>query len=366
MPVLPLASPALSDLRQICRRWFPEAAVDLEPLTGPGFSGSPLYLVRAGREQHVLKAFAGGSSLGRVRFVQALVRHLRDRGVSEVPALRAAVAGERFVVDAAGRVWEMQAFVPGRETADPTMPQVMAAIAAVGRLHAAAASMPENPPDVGPSPGIARRIAQARGWLLRPWELVLEAVPPAAVESGLAARLRPRFAEAAATLRQARAERILAAIAAAEPGPLVRQTVLRDIWSAHVLFPTAGQPRVAGIVDLHAAGADTPATDLGRLLGSWMTARSAEPDWWRRRLAAYDGTEPDEAFTRLVMFLAASGTLFGLDNWLRWVFEEGREFGDVRAVVTRVDRLVSVLPTALEILAAVPDPPGLTLENCSL
>jgi hypothetical protein len=57
------------------------------------------------------------------------------------------------------------------------------------------------------------------------------------------------------------------------------------------------------------------------------------------------------------MFLAASGIVFGLDNWFRWVLEEGRRFDDATAVTGRVDRLLGTLPAALEILGRIPAVP---------
>jgi hypothetical protein len=61
---------------------------------------------------------------------------------------------------------------------------------------------------------------------------------------------------------------------------------------------------------------------------------------------------------RLVPFLAASGVVFGLDNWFRWIFEQGRRFGDHPAVVGRVERLTAALPAALSLLRAQLAEPG--------
>ena len=45
------------------------------------------------------------------------------------------------------------------------------------------------------------------------------------------------------------------------------QPVIRDLWSAHVLF--AGD-HVSGLIDLHASGTDNITTDLARLMRSWF------------------------------------------------------------------------------------------------
>lgn len=353
MPILPRLRVVTPAPQPLCRQWFAAGTLRIEPLPRAGFSGSPLFLVRAADGEHVLKAFAPGTPPGRVRFVHALMWQLRSHGIAEVPDLRSASDGESFVLDEAGRPWEMQGFVAGEPASDPTAGQVNSALSLLSRLHAAAARMPENPPAAGPSPGIVRRIEQARSWLARPWESLKERPPTAMSGDPLDAAIVPRVAAAAATLRQADGERIMTSIAALEARPLPRQSVVRDIWAAHVLFAAHDPERVSGIVDFHAATTDTPATDVARLLGSWMTDAAVEREWWSERLAAYQ-PPPEAATTRgfrdLVRFLAASGIVFGLDNWFRWVLEEGRSFDDARAVIDRVDRLLATLPAALEIL----------------
>jgi Ser/Thr protein kinase RdoA (MazF antagonist) len=360
MPVLPRPRVVTPGFEPPWRQWFAAGTAAIEPLPRAGFSGSPLFLVRAARGSYVLKAFAPGTLPGRVRFVHALMRHLQRHGLAEVPELLDA-AGESFVIDEAGRPWELQQFVVGEPAFEPTECQVAAALALLARLHAAAATMPENPPAAGPSPGIVRRIEQARAWLARPWEAVVERPAATGFDHPLEAPFRQRATAAAATLRRAAGEGIIAGIAAVEPRPIFRQSVVRDLWAAHVLFAADEPASVAGIIDFHAATTDTPATDVARLLGSWMTAAAVDPEWWSEQLSAYRppvGSPSAAGFCELVMFLAASGIVFGLDNWFRWVLEEGRRFDDVQAATGRVDRLLAMLPAALEILRRRPAVPG--------
>jgi hypothetical protein len=51
--------------------------------------------------------------------------------------------------------------------------------------------------------------------------------------------------------------------------------------------------------------------------------------------------------------LHAAGVVFGLDNWFRWVLEEGRTFSDPTAALLRADRLLAALPVALQELATI-------------
>ena len=140
------------------------------------------------------------------------------------------------------------------------------------------------------------------------------------------------------------------------------QPVIRDIWSDHVLFDAEPRSRVAGIVDFHAAAIDTPATDLARLLGSWRSPGGAAglplPDRWPEPLAAYDRIRPLEDRDRQrIGFLHAAAVLCGLDNWFRWIVEEGRDFAGWEAALGRIDQHLGELPDALEWLArGVPGP----------
>lgn len=360
--VLPFHASPSPDLSAVSRAWFAHGACRIEPLPAAGFSGSCPYRVRAAGVDHVLKAFAPGTPTGRIRFVHALMRHLRSRGIAEVPAVLDARNGESFFEDIDGRAWEMQAFMPGTATLAPSRQQVAAAVRLLSRVHAATASWPENPPDRGPSPGLERRISQARAWLDRPWESLLGRAGSARPADCLQGPILDRAARAVDVMHDARGGPILARFAALRPAPVGRQSVLRDVWAPHVLF-APGTADVAGLVDFQAAGIDSPATDLARLLGTWMTPEAASPEWWQARLAAY--REPAGKCLVLVPVLAASGVVFGLDNWFRWILEQGRTFTDPTAVAARVDQLLAALPTALAILADTARFPGLTAENCS-
>jgi Ser/Thr protein kinase RdoA (MazF antagonist) len=366
MPVLPSRPPRSLPVAALCGRWFPDTQVTPEPLVAAGFSGSLLHRVIAGEQTYVLKSFAPGASPGRIRFVHALMRHLRDRGVEQVPAVLNDAAGESFVVDGEGRSWELLEFMPGEPSEQPGPEAVAEAVRLLGKVHAAAATMPENPPDHGPSPGMSRRISQARAWLAMPWRPLLERPDTEAGVRSLLAEVRLRVARAADSVAAADGRRIMAAIAALEPRPVGRQAVLRDIWSAHVLFAAGRHPRVTGLLDYHAAGIESPAADIARLLGSWLEPAAIETIWWFEFMAAYLDGGGRPGLQQAVPFLAASGILFGLDNWFRWILVEGRRFAAPAPVLARIDRLVASLPIALEILANPLLCPGLTGKNSSL
>jgi Ser/Thr protein kinase RdoA (MazF antagonist) len=366
MPVLPSRLPQSQAAAALCRCWFPDQRLAPEPLAAAGFSGSLLSRVAAADGTYVLKSFTPETSPARIRFVHTLMRHLRQQGIEQVPRVQDTTAGESFAVDDEGRSWELLEFMPGEPRERPVADAIAMAMALLGRVHAAAATMPENPPDTGLSPGMSRRINQARAWLAVPWKMLLDRPVPDACCKRLAAGVRGRLAQAASALTAADGDQLIGAIARLEPRPVGRQAVLRDIWSAHVLFSFGHRPQVVGLLDFHAAGIESPAADVARLLGSWLEPAAIETAWWFEFLAAYLEGGGRHGLRHAVPFLAASGIVFGLDNWFRWILVEGREFGASQAVLARIDRLLSNLPTALTIIANPLLCPGLTCKNSSL
>ena len=344
-PGSPLSADLAGILASVCRRWFAGGGA-VRPLAQGGFSGAAVSLVEAGGERHVLKAFPAGTTRDRAQWVHSHLRRARVAGVVEVPAIRLLADGES-VVEAEGRLWEMTAFVDGVATDRASADQVMAAARVLGRLHQTAARLADR----GESPAIAQRIEGAKRLLARPWSQLLETAA-SGPSSATRSIILPRLATAAEASESGLRRWILPAIASLEPLVVARQWVVRDVWSEHVLFSRANSQHVAGIIDFHAAGIDTPATDLARLLGSWLDADSIPfPTWWSEGIASYETIAPLSVSEReLVPFLAASGIVFGLDNWFRWTLEEDRQFASTAEVAARLDRLVRTLQPALGML----------------
>jgi Ser/Thr protein kinase RdoA (MazF antagonist) len=339
---MPAASPQPPEsIERVCAAWFGADPIRLAPLAGGGFSGSAVYLVEhlpTGRK-FVLKRFPESASGERCSWVHALMRHLREAGIQVVPEVM------KSVVDGEGGRWELVQFMPGQATERPTAAQAAWALETLARLHVAAAGMAGGRAQ-GPSPGGIRRREQARQLLAFPWRQ-----RRAAIGMDVDAAVVAQFDEAIDVFDRAGGVRALERVAAAEASTLALQPVLRDVWSDHVLFADGGD-RVSGIIDYHAAGIDSPATDLARLLGSWSLAGECrEPslvDAWRDALDAYERVRPlASAERRLVPWLHATGVIFGLDNWFRWTLEEQRTFPDAGRVRERIDRLVAALGAAL-------------------
>ncbi len=328
-------------IERVCAAWLGADPIRHAPLAGGGFSGSAVHMVEhlATGRKYVLKRFPESASDERCSWVHALMRHLRAVGIEVVPEVM------NIVADGGGGRWELVAFMPGHATERPTAGQAASALEVLARLHIAAVGMAGGPAR-GPSPGVIRRREQARQLLAFPWRQ-----RRAAMGMNADAAVVAQLDEAIEVFDRVGGRRVLERVAAAEGEPLALQPVLRDVWSDHVLFADGGE-RVSGFIDYHAAGIDSPATDLARLLGSWSLAGDCrEPalvDAWRDAIEAYERVRPlAPAERRLVPWLHATGVLFGLDNWFRWTLEQQRTFPDVGRVHERIGRLVVALGAAI-------------------
>ncbi len=356
----------------VCREWFGNGPIRCSQSGMPGLSGSAVYRVwrPAFRQQFVLKSF-GHRTVAHAVWVHRLMRHLRNEGIHQVPEVMpvgcfglspgpVTVAENTLATAGDGSHWELIGFMPGSATDHPTLEQATLALETLARVHVVAAQMPGEPPHHGMSPGHLQRIEQAEQMLHVPWHVRRRAIQMPGVESTLASlwdRAETIFAEADGTAA-------LKHIVRLRPAPLLLQAVLRDIWSDHCLFSQGGgdgsapdQPanemQLTGMIDFHAAGIDTPASDLSRLLGSWHPPTPAVQasflEVWREPLAAYQRVRPLQPLERaMVPFLHATAVIFSLDNWFRWTLEERRTFPDIQRVYARMNRLLEHLPIAIE------------------
>jgi homoserine kinase type II len=120
------------------------------------------------------------------------------------------------------------------------------------------------------------------------------------------------------------------------------QVVLRDVWSAHVLFGETPDTRdaVTGLVDFDALRVDSVATDLARLLGSYAQKDALA---WQQGLAAYEEVRPLSVTERqLVTAYDQTAALLTGVTWLQWVLVDKKTF-PLHVVLARLDATLSRL-----------------------
>lgn len=356
--MLPHSEPAA------CRAFFGNGKRSVTRLPSGGFSGSEILLVEhldpaAAVEpaRWVVKSFVRGTSISHALWVHGLISHLRLRGVEVVPALRRVLrdrglpeglpVAATVVEDPGGLLWEAVEFLPGRAVATPDATSRAEAMRCLAAIHVAAATLPHGLPRRMPSRGLAERIERAATLRARPWRHRWRGDFGQAGSRGRGDSLARLIDEAIEFFSQgghAALGRIIRTPAIETPC----QAVLRDIWSDHVLFEHG---RVSGVIDFHAAGIDTVATDLARLVGSWKLASggSLSRAAWEHCLAAYESIRPlHDAERRLVRFLHHAGVIVAIDNWFGWLVEEQRTFLDLDAVSDRLENLVAALPESID------------------
>jgi Ser/Thr protein kinase RdoA (MazF antagonist) len=113
------------------------------------------------------------------------------------------------------------------------------------------------------------------------------------------------------------------------------QPCLCDIWHDHILFE---EETVRGFIDFGGVKIDHVSVDLARLLGSMIA-----DDCSQRNLAleTYARVRPLSADERsLVTILDETGTVIGIENWLKWLYRDGKPIENLEAAASRLRALV--------------------------
>ena len=338
------------DLSGVCAAWLGDRDVVIEPTVSDGFSGSRLFQVRcSANAAWMLKSCAAGAA-DRIGWAHGLMRHLRVAGIREVPVVMATPDGRTLVIDGWGTAWELVEHIAGAATDSPSPAQAVVAASCLARIHLAALSLPGCPPRNAVPTAVLRRIARAERLRDSPWSGRLFREPGASA-GGIHVEVVDRLDRAVASFAAADGPAALRRIIGTQAPVVSVQGVLRDVWSDHVLYSSAQPEHIAGIIDFHAAGVDTPATDMARLIGSWRPEADADTPLlhhWAEAVAAYESSRPLSTSERnLIPWLLATGVLFGLDNWFRWLLAESRDFLRPARALRRIDHLLSQLPAAV-------------------
>jgi Ser/Thr protein kinase RdoA (MazF antagonist) len=317
--------------REVCQAYaVTQGGFQLHPLgNAGGFSGARLWRVETFGGNYCLKAWPANPQLGlSISLNHSLVQRAA-LGLHFVPQLMTAVDGRTWV-EARGRVWELATWMPGKADfhEHPTRARLRSAMSALAQVHGAWAF---DSASWRTCPGVEKRLSRLLAW---------QHVESARIEGAVAAQ---RHQALASWCRRAsiqfhwwarRARLALEGVNAHRPVQV--QLCLCDIWHDHVLFT---DQEVTGLVDYGGIGYDSVATDLARLLGSFLGDDAAV------RNIALDAYNEHRRLTiaerDLVPILDWTGVVVGVGNWLRWLYLEGRQFEDQGRVVQRLSELVT-------------------------
>jgi len=338
-----------------------------------GFSGSPVARVEAAGEPWAVKALPSSMSAARAGWLHRFMRHLRGGGIDAVPDLAELPGGGSVYRDGDGGLWEMLRWMPGRSRLQPNAAERAVAVEAIAAVHAQAATFSEPPSVVGVPLSCVERATRCRQLAPDAWQRRLARERTAELTSmwrqidpSAATRIRAALASAAECLA-ARGGPALHRAGDAAHRPERLTVVVRDLTADHLLFADSDTegggelPMVSGLIDFHAARLDTPACDLGRLLASWHgglpppdAVREAVDGYCEKRASLGKSPADPGVLGQTVEWIAATAVVLGLDNWLRWVAEDQRQFPDWCAVAARIEQHRAALPLALERLAKWP------------
>lgn len=292
-----------------------------------GFSGAFLWRIDGPAGPLCLRAWPLYETWPQLLFRHRLMTQARQGGLTFVPAIFPALDGGS-AVEHAGRLWELTEWLPGRADFHerPSATRLEAACSALAQLHRIWQSISSSTTDC---PAVQRRLSAIAQWrtLLRSgWN-------PLAV-AAQSDPVRPIIERAWHRLPSA-IEQVPHRLQRWCTGRSSVQPCLCDVWHDHLLFE--GE-RLTGLIDFGSIKNDHVAVDLSRMLGSLVGNDAVA---WQVGLQAYRRIAPlSEDEEELAHALDETGTVVGVANWLRWLYDEKRPFADHEAVVRRLRELV--------------------------
>ncbi|MBS0261802.1 MAG: phosphotransferase [Planctomycetes bacterium] len=310
-----------------------------------GFSGAQVWRVAThsgpmalrGTDRHAI-------TLDRVRELHRLVEFVQNRSGVPLAVPVRSLAGESLVVHGSF-VWQLEPWLPGRADVEPVVSRgrLTAAMTTLARWHLAAATFVPSAPGQAwfysaaaqPSPGLNERLARLELWQADRSRHVRDVL-----EHSDWTEFR-KLGRAILDSFHRLAPEVATRLKVAARIPERLQPCLRDVWRAHVLFT---EDRVTGLIDLHAARTDHVATDLARLLGSFV---ADDREGWAAGLAAYQTVHPlSVAEQALVELFDQSAVLLSGLTWLEWACLERRQFADRETVESRLHEIWQRMRTA--------------------
>jgi homoserine kinase type II len=257
--------------------------------------------------------------------MEAVHGWLRAAADLDFLAQPAAAADGRTLAESAGRLWQVEPWMPGQpDPADPpSAGHVDAAFSGLAMLHGRLAGHATE----GTSPVMAAAAQEIEALLKSGFDRI-----ESALVRSLAEEIHPPACKWL-SLARALAPRLLPGLRDAAQLRVRLQPCLHDARPEHFLFEG---DRLTGLVDYGAMGIETVAADPARLIGEWLGAH--EP-LRARALSRYESVRPltDSERALVTAFESAADLLIGA-HWLRWHLLEHRRFEDPESVARGLTR----------------------------
>lgn len=304
-----------------------------------GFSGADVFRLRTDSGEFALRRWPNKSlPVQRILALHRLLDWVGQAGVTQVAVPISGVDGTTLVSIDSG-MWQMEPWMPGEANfhVQSSKEKLFEAMGALAAWHRAAATF--GPDDEGRewfrcepqsrSPAVVERLEKLHNWL---------AGRIRRLEQAVAGAPHDEFRDLARQITQT--FHAVAPVVANELRSLATRTYrlqpcLRDVWHDHILFTGNN---VTGIVDPSACRLENIATDLARLLGSFVEDDRVS---WRLAVDAYrrHNTLDDDEYELMRALDRSSVILSGL-FWVDRRYLRGTSFIDEAAVLDRLRTIV--------------------------
>jgi Ser/Thr protein kinase RdoA (MazF antagonist) len=274
------------------------ARCDWARVNDGGFSGAIIWKgERLDQPCFALKQWPTTISAGQLQRIHSRMTAARTTGCAFVPTIIPQLSEETFITNAAG-CWEMTTWMPGQACVEttPNTNRLSAACEGVVALHRSWAIEAIEP---GHCPAISRRLRLFAEWdRLRPFNF-----------TSYPAESRTLLEESVRAV-ESRLMNCRAKLAAWHRVAVPLVTCHCDLWRGNMLF--LGD-RISGVIDFGAMKIDSPATELGRMLGDWV---GLAPDAIADGVSRYQAANPPFPVSAdLVQVMAETGAVGSLANW---------------------------------------------------
>ncbi|MFM9963019.1 MAG: phosphotransferase enzyme family protein [Planctomycetaceae bacterium] len=285
----------------------------------------------------------------RLTGLHRLLAFVHKSGVKQVPVPLRNKFGTTLYAEAS-QFWQMEPWMPGRAdfSSDPSDARLRNAMSALAQWHEAASRFEPYPAEAGwfqsqlfdKSPTVADRLERIERYYTQDVANLRNLL----AQTTTLGDWGQDFLELADLSRRIldafdrSVESIGSKLQSYCDVKFRLQPCLRDVWHDHVLFDG---DQVTGLIDPNAAKTESPATDLARLLGSFL---GDDHDRWEFALTAYRQVRPlSDREAKVARVLDQSTVLLSGLTWLERLFVYKEDYANPPRILTRLRQIVARL-----------------------